>query len=360
MVGEPKSDSAPPPKSPGDPRSATPRTLGVGTGFYDIARHMCAELRRACVYKPVRARVARYTPARKTGDEEDSLPARIEYGYLVEGSAYQGKQTGSGGLRARDEYSAALERAFSPGDEVTAYYDPLDPGRSTLNPAARPSFVGFLIFMSPFLAVGAGMIWAGVFGDPLRFRIGGPRGVRLGGRRTGGIRVSGGGAYLNAYFIISALTAFAFFIATFLLYWKTAFVVGFALWLVGVPALTLVSVRVWRRVARRKSPAPAPAPAPEGRPVAEVAAIRPGRKLAGRVVATLLWCGITAGLAAFVIWAIVSNRARSRPAGPDLADRITGPLPIDQPAGLRLENLQKYLPLRWDEQRKAWASAEKP
>ena len=131
---------------------------GVGTMFSFIAAQLWQEIRKPLFYEPVPAVVAGYAaPETKTDEfgDDESTPGVIDYRYKVAGNDYTDKHRQ--GRQFANEYSRKLAGAFRKGDKLEAWYDPDDPSESTLEPIAQPQLLGFLIFIMPFVAVGAGM-----------------------------------------------------------------------------------------------------------------------------------------------------------------------------------------------------------
>ncbi len=312
---------------------------GVGAMLLFVGRQFHRELRKAYAYKPVLARVTKYTPPAE--DAEDT-PARFEYRYAVAGKTYRGKHSVPEQVPRTNEYESPIPRTPAVGTRITAYYDPDDPAESTLVPIAQPFFLGFFIFLSPFAAVGMVMLYTAVFGNPREFL------VRRG--PTGRPTVAGGGPYVLAYFILSAVTAFAFFGACFAMHWERALYLGLALWVVVVPLLTwriggFFARRAERRQARPAEPATGASGPPHLGPGRRPRPKSPARAMAKLLAVTVFWCGMTGVFAALIIGAILkqldARRRFAKAPGVVVSSRVKYH-PATSDSGATYEPIVKY------------------
>jgi len=276
---------------------------GVGIAFAFIGQMIHDELRKALAYRPTAAVITKYTPPKTEVDEFDeatTTPGLIEYAYSVAGKPRAGKYRQG---RRSNEYSRALAGPQKVGRKITAYYDPREPGKNTLDPVADPALLCFVIFMMPFLAVGLTMIYGGLTGM-------GPK-LRVARGRKGGISIRGGGAFLGSYFILSAVLAFGFFVLAAPLSWQAAWLVGLAL-LIAIP---LASWRIARFAARRaqlKATPEPPAPPAEAQPAPAAGELpkslwSPRKKLLFLIGGTIFWCGLTGVFVGIVVHAFVKQ-----------------------------------------------------
>jgi hypothetical protein len=281
--------------------------VGLALPVYFIGRLIHKELRQALAYRPNAAVITKYAPPKTEVDEFDEVtttPGLIEYAYTVAGEPRAGKYTQGG---TSNQYSRALAGPQKVGRKITAYYDPREPDKSTLEPVADPQLLGFLIFMMPFLAVGVTMIRKGLTGK-------GPK-LRLARGGKGAVSIRGGGAFLGSYFILSAIFAFSFFFLAGLLPWQAAWAAGPAI----MAAIPLASWRIARFAARRarlKAAAKPPAPPAQPQPQAAQAPAAgelpkslwsPRKKLMFFVVFAVFWCGITGVFVGMVVRAFVKQ-----------------------------------------------------
>ena len=284
---------------------------GLGTASTFVGRMIHDELRKALAYRATAAVITKYTPPKTETDEFDETQTTeglIEYAYTVAGKPRAGEYRQGG---ASNEYSRALAGPQKVGRKITAYYDPQEPGKSTLEPVANPHLLCFPIFIMPFLAVGLMMIYGGLTGK-------GPK-LRPARGRKGGMSIGGGGAFLGSYSILSAVFAFGFFGLVALLPWRAAWVVGLALMVLALLA-SWQFARFAARRARSRAAAGPPAPPAEAKPAAARATAAdefpkslwsPRKKLIFVIGCTVFWCGITGVFVGMAIHAFVKQgRAR--------------------------------------------------
>jgi len=290
---------------------------GVLGGFSLIVSELIDELRKPLVYRPVGAIVTKYTPPVTKTDEfgdDASTDGVVEYRYTVAGRQHDGKHRQGG--QFSNEHSQAAERTLKKGQKLDAWYDPDDPSRSTLAPVAEPQLLGFVIFMLPFLAVGAGMIFFGVTGRVPKFRP--PR--RRSSRGKGmSVNISRAGPYFGSFVGVCAVSAFVFFGVSMFLDWRTGWAVGVAWLVLGIPAVTFALGRFFSRRGKAKAAATeeiddteTEPPAaqdeitgPEDRTKADEPSRKVGgtgyrKKLIGAAAFTLFWCAITGVFVGFV------------------------------------------------------------
>ena len=284
---------------------------GVGAAFALMGQMIHDELRKALAYRPTAAVITKYTPPKTEVDQSDEATTTeglIEYAYTVAGRQHVGKYRQGG---ASNEYSRDLAGPQKAGRKITAYYDPQEPGQSTLEPVANPHLLCFPIFMMPFLAVGLTMIYRGLTGK-------GPK-LRLARGRKGAMSIRGGGVFLGSYFILSAIFTFGFFGVAALLPWQAAWLVGLAL-LVAIPLASWQFARFAARRARSRAAAAPPAPPTKAQPAPARATAAgelpkslwsPRKKMILLIGCTVFWCGITGVFVGMGVYAFVKQgRAR--------------------------------------------------
>jgi len=292
----------------------------VGGIFGMMVWHWLGELRPAVRYRPVAATVTAYTPAKEVPsdgakEEVDAQPepAEIEYTYQVDGQDYRGKHKVERRGPGPSETGDALARPHAAGKSLTAYYDPDAPADSTLDLTVDSTPIGFIIFVSPFVVLGVVLILTGLFGDPESLR----HAMRPSGRtgRRGAVPMPGG-LYMLFYFVFSAVAAFGFFGIAMAIRWQRAVWIGLGLWIVVVPAMTLlVGAKISRWLRRRSARSSARRLVVEVASVASATAAmaRPGKKIAVMAAVTVFWCGITgvfAGIAAYGLYKQADARGR--------------------------------------------------
>lgn len=281
--------------------------IGSMLGF--VVLGLVREARKALVYKPVTATVTSYTPPETKTDEfgeDESSEGRIEYRYVFAGKTFDATCHQDG--ESDNEYSRKLPRNLKVGDTIEAWCDPDEPENSTLEPVANPELLGVLIFMLPFAASAVLMLMAALMGREPRIRF--PL-WRRSSRKDTSVNGRDSGAYAGVFWILCPVSAFAFFIVSTLIDWRTAWVIGLLWMLVGIPLITLGLGRLLAAHRPAGSPPPTESYHPEwGKDVAEdlVARLPSSRKtLIGAVVFTLFWCGITGVFVGFVAHAMYKS-----------------------------------------------------
>ncbi len=277
---------------------------GVGSMFAFLGAELFEGVREVLVYLPAEGRVTRYEPPSE--DEFGrAVAGEIAYAYTVDGEAHTGTFTLRAGPHPADDRMAELLDPASSSRAVTVSYDPDDPSVSTLAPRVEVPLIGFLIFMMPFVAVGVAMAGGALFASTEAV-------LRAAQRK----RPPAMAAFIPVYMVASAVTAFVFFGLSFFLYWETALWVGLALWLVGVPmvsiSVTLGVARSRRRRARPTAPMPGAeadvepddAPAPAVRlPGDETLALpRAAKGVWPLLVFAVVWCGMVSVFVGFIAY----------------------------------------------------------
>jgi hypothetical protein len=272
--------------------------LGIsGTMFVLLAWQVLGQAWTAATYQPVEAVVVQYTPVDKSGDED--RPATIAYTYTVAGQSHEGSYSVPLGPWARDEYSAALAGPMDTGRPLTAWHDPGQPEKSTLNPAMEISLLGMLIFVTPFVLVGVALGSGGVAPILSAWR------AKQGGQAPASAGT--GVAFVIAYFVFSAIAAFGLIFLATLMDWRLGVGLGLALWVAGVPLAARAVARWIGRSSQEKEAAEGPAsPAAAtgaGAPGARPAVAQRAREADARRVLplfALFWCAITGVAVGFV------------------------------------------------------------
>ena len=102
--------------------------------------------------------LARQSSRRQVGETSGgvSFYPRVRFEYSVAGVSYQGDQVSVGEVgRAFRTSAEAVSGKYRPGQGVTVFYDPLQPGRSVLEPGVQ----GTTYF---WLGIGVGLIGVGL------------------------------------------------------------------------------------------------------------------------------------------------------------------------------------------------------
>ena len=279
----------------------------VGTIASIVLSMAWSQLRKPLYYVPVQSVVTQYTREHTTTDdfgEETFHPTEIVYAYEVNGQSYTG--TGSR-LHQADDSTFDPAAPVLVGTQIKAWYDPGEPSISTLEPIAAPQVLGFLMFLMPFLAVGAGMVFFGLTGKGPKFRVA----RRRTSSRGRGMTVSGGGPYFTTLTLVSVVGAVAFLLVGSLLPWQLGWLVGVAMLVAGIPLLTWRIGGYFKRRSKRKAEADGRSE-PRRAKTAPGALPRMGKKLAGMVGVTLFWCGITGVFLGLALHSLLKHRDAQR------------------------------------------------
>lgn len=95
------------------------------------------------------------------GSEENGTAAPwIEYRYTVGGRAYESRRVS---LSPMDDANARLPVAL-PGDTIQVFYNPSDPSEAVLRRGVSETALFIMLFLTPFHAIGIGMLIVGVRG----------------------------------------------------------------------------------------------------------------------------------------------------------------------------------------------------
>jgi hypothetical protein len=109
----------------------------------------------------IEARVVRSTVTRFRGDDRtvNYLPS-IAYQYEVDGTTFVGTQLDWGRLGTTDEKAQRVADDYPVGKLVTAYYDPLHPHRSVIEPRGLTWSCFLIVFGLGFIGGGVLMLTA--------------------------------------------------------------------------------------------------------------------------------------------------------------------------------------------------------
>ena len=199
--------------------------------------------RHAFVYQQTEARVTQIT------ERAGSQPSLAKYTFTVGGQPYTGQFD-------RGQKGAAN---VSIGDALPVWYDPADPSQFTLKPE-KPVFpLGILMFLTPFILAGIGMVVLGLFAPQLM-----AWGLRQKEKIEACEAIHGAGSvgvpwwiYLGGWLLLCStvmpFAAFVVFGLDMFVQWPQDWRIG--LWIAaGTPALCLLLTPFWtRRRLRRKA-----------------------------------------------------------------------------------------------------------
>jgi hypothetical protein len=295
--------AAPPEGAPCMPPKSFRMALAVFAVFWlvlvswfslDIVRPLYDGLREVLFYQPMAAAVTAATPA------QDSCNASIEYVYQVEGGLHKGL--------ARWPLPSATEAGLAAplpavGDLVTVYVDPARPWTHVTEPTIPAVPIAELIFITPFFLVGLVLAYAALRAPPEVFTV------------QGGKRLIPTLACLATYMAVSAVMGLAFFLPAHILPWRWGVAAGMVLWLVVVPAVSLVIGRTrtarWCDSLAREAPPLADSSAVmQSELVSAGPAGRPPRKRKTQWLFgffAIFWCAITGAFTVVVAGTILNH-----------------------------------------------------
>ncbi len=126
-----------------------------------LAMQVYAQIR----FEPVRARILASKIETHSDSDGTSYQPRIRYAYNVDGRRHVSERIaydmGGGGSGDRSDAQETLNN-FPVGSVRTAYYNPGDPAQSVLTTDVSTLSIFLVLFLQPFMVIGAGFIWAGL------------------------------------------------------------------------------------------------------------------------------------------------------------------------------------------------------
>jgi len=222
--------------------------------------------------------VTAYTPPDEIREDEKDRLGQIEYTYNAHGIEYKGTCPPEYSFSMPRQKYKQLSKPHEKGETITIYFDPQNPAISTIEPRIEATAFMFIIFVIPFWMLG----WLIL----LKPRTLTPKEVS-----NNGMTMTGGRPGFLIYFILSAVSSFAFgFLTIKYLSWQTASLIGAMLSTIIIPGTAwllqrwVYNVRVHRRWNKPKDKA---------KEVTRLESVAHRKELLIWIFVSLFWCGIS-------------------------------------------------------------------